>query len=320
MLSQYLHLFSKLRRDNKFGGAPHKPVLLLAVLELIRKGQIQTNRISITPELVMEFKSIWSKVVITPHTPNFALPFFHLKTEPFWKLVTVGNKTIPITTSNSIKSLNALRESVSYAEIDPELFRLMMNSVKNSVLENTLLEQYFPETRFRFNSYDQQFLDRLEAQLLNESPTIYKKRIDELKEQLSKEEYEEELYIRGGLFKREVPKIYGFQCAVSRMHIISSINAQMVDACHIVPFAVSKDDTISNGISLSPNIHRAFDRGLLTIRPDYTVKVSQAIAKNKNSPFALGQFDGKPILLPENQIHYPSPENLNWHFKECFVT
>lgn len=33
------------------------------------------------------------------------------------------------------------------------------------------------------------------------------------------------------------------------------MNAQLVDACHIVPFAISKDDTINNGISLSPNLH-----------------------------------------------------------------
>ncbi|WP_201288840.1 HNH endonuclease signature motif containing protein [Polaribacter septentrionalilitoris] len=39
----------------------------------------------------------------------------------------------------------------------------------------------------------------------------------------------------------------------------------MIDACHIVPFSISNDDTIPIGISLSPNLYRAFDRGLITI-------------------------------------------------------
>ena len=33
----YLKNFSKLRRDYKFGGAPHKPILLLAIINLIKK-------------------------------------------------------------------------------------------------------------------------------------------------------------------------------------------------------------------------------------------------------------------------------------------
>lgn len=112
-----LHLFSYLRRDSKYGGAPHKPILLLAILELVRKGEIRNNRITITPELVLEFKSIWSRLVVTPHNPNFALPFYHMKSEPFWKLITYSGVTIPVTSSNSIRSLNALKESVAFAGI-----------------------------------------------------------------------------------------------------------------------------------------------------------------------------------------------------------
>jgi putative restriction endonuclease len=50
----------------------------------------------------------------------------------------------------------------------------------------------------------------------------------------------------------------------------------MVDACHIIPFSISHDDTIRNGICLSPNLHRAFDRGLFTLTNDLEVKVSIA--------------------------------------------
>jgi putative restriction endonuclease len=315
---QLLHYFSKLRRDYKYGGAPHKPILLLAILELVRKGEIRSNRIAITPELVLEFKSIWSKLVITPHIPNFALPFYHMGSEPFWKLVTYSGMNIPVTSSNSIRSLNALKESIAFAELDATVFALMQDSIQLAIMEKALLDQYFPETKNRFHNYESGLFSELETQILRDDAVIYRKRINELKETLSKEEFEEEIFVRGGMFKREVPKIYGYQCAISEMRIESSTNAQMVDACHIIPFALSKDDTITNGIALSPNLHRAYDRGLITITENYLVKVSPAISEN-DSPYSLGQFDGKQILLPKNTLHHPSIENLLWHHRECFV-
>jgi putative restriction endonuclease len=313
------HPFSRLRRDSKYGGAPHKPVLLLAILEGIRKGEIRNNRIAITPELVLEFKSIWSRLVVTPHIPNFALPFYHIKSEPFWKLVTYSGMVIPVTSSNSIRSLNALKETVAFAELDAHLFAGMQDPIQLTVMEEALLDQYFPETKNRFYSYESDLFSQLETEILHEDAVVYRKRIDELKEALSKEEFEEEVFVRGGVFKREVPKIYNYQCAISGMRIESSTNAQMVDACHLIPFAVSKDDTITNGIALSPNLHRAYDRGLITITEDYRVKVSKAISEN-DSPYSLGQFDGKEILLPRNNHYYPSVENLRWHHRECFVS
>lgn len=313
-----LHFFSNLRRDYKYGGAPHKPILLLAIMELVRKGEISNNRIGITPELVLEFKSIWSRLVITPHIPNFALPFYHMKSERFWKLVTYSGIVIPVTSSNSIRSLNALKESVAFAELDTAVFVLMQDPIQLAVMEEAILEQYFPETKNRFHSYHSDLFSELETQILRDDALIYRKRIDELKETLSKEAFEEEIFVRGGLFKREVPKIYGYQCAISEMRIESSTNAQMIDACHLIPFALSKDDTITNGIALSPNLHRAYDRGLITITEDYIVKISPAISEN-NSPYSLGQFHGKQILLPTNPDYYPSIENLKWHERECFV-
>lgn len=317
-LPTYLHHLSKLRRDSKNGGAPHKPVLLLAVLELVRKGELYANRIEITPELVLEFKSIWSKLVITQHTANFALPFYHMKSEPFWRLVTNAGMTIPVTSSNSIKSLGALKESVAFAELDKDLFELMKDPVSHAVIEEALLEQYFPETKSRFRTSENDLFSQLEVQILQEDRESYSERIEELKETLSKEQFEEEIFVRGGVFKREIPKIYDYQCAISGMRVESTTNAQLVDACHIVPFAISKDDTITNGISLSPNLHRAFDRGLITINNDYVVRVSPAI-REKASPYSLSQFDGKSIILPSETRYYPSVENLIWHRKECFV-
>jgi putative restriction endonuclease len=317
-IQKYLFQFSKLKRSATNGGAPHKPILLLSILSLVRKGEIVNNRIEINPSLVLEFKSIWSVLVVTQHTANFSLPFFHMRSEPFWRLVTKAGMIIPVTSSNSIKSLGTLKDSIAFAEIDKDLFDLISDSVSNSILEEKLLELYFPETKSNYRLNDYSFIDHLESQILHDDRESYVERISELRESLSNDEFEEEIFVRSGVFKREIPKIYDYQCAISGMRVESTTNAQLVDACHIIPFAISKDDTITNGISLSPNLHRAFDRGLITINADYVVRISPAIKENE-SPYSLNQFEGKQINLPRETKFYPSIENLNWHRKECFV-
>lgn len=64
--------------------APHKPVMLLAVIRGIRKKEITDHRIFITPELLLNFRETWRQLVDTGHIENFALPFFPLyKLEAF---------------------------------------------------------------------------------------------------------------------------------------------------------------------------------------------------------------------------------------------
>jgi len=241
-----------------------------------------------------------------------------MKSEPFWRLVTNAGMTIPVTSSNSIKSLGALKESVAFAEIDKNLFELLKDPVSHVLIEESLLDQYFPDTKSRHRALENDLFSQLESQILQEDRESYSERIEELKETLSKEQFEEEIFVRGGVFKREIPKIYDYQCAISGMRVEATTNAQLVDACHIIPFAISKDDTITNGISLSPNLHRAFDRGLITINNEYVVRVSPAI-REKASPYSLKQFDGKRIILPNDNMYYPSVENLSWHQKECYI-
>jgi putative restriction endonuclease len=241
-----------------------------------------------------------------------------MRSEPFWRLVTKAGMIIPVTSSNSIKSLGTLKDSIAFAEIDKDLFDILLDSVSSSILEDKLLELYFPDTKSNYRLNDYSFLNDLETQILNDDRESYAERISELRESLSNDEFEEEIFVRSGVFKREIPKIYDYQCAISGMRVESTTNAQLVDACHIIPFAISKDDTITNGISLSPNLHRAFDRGLLTINADYVVRISPAIKENE-SPYSLRQFEGKQIKLPNETKYYPSIENLNWHRKECFV-
>ena len=319
LVQKYKRQLQSLNRAShkSLGKAPHKPILLLSIIQLIHKGEILSNRIYITGELVIAFKSNWNKLVTTKHIPNFSLPFFYLKSEPFWRLVYQRN----FDHTEQISSLGRLKSRIAFAEIDKDLFELLMIPIPRAEIENVLLDTYFPSTKVNYqfgvvNNYDVEKV--IKEQILNDTKEEYQTLMNLITEELTENEFEEERFIRGSIFKREVPKIYLNQCCISGMRIESNTNAQMIDACHIVPFSVSNDDTVSNGISLSPNLHRAYDRGLITINENYIVRVSPVIRENEK-PFSISQFAGRRIILPENNKDYPSPENLIWHQKEVYV-
>tara|TARA_R110000851_G_C13101390_1_gene568473 strand:+ start:12572 stop:13552 length:981 start_codon:yes stop_codon:yes gene_type:complete len=322
ILFKHVKSFKNLNRGfNKgLGRAPHKPILLLSIIQLIEKGHFNSNRIFITPELVSTFKNIWSKLVYTNHTPNFSLPFFHMRSEPFWFLVTKPGMEISLNKSKSIKSFKNLKDSIAFAEIDKELFVLLKNDdLTRNFLLDVLLMEYFQSTK---NNYALTLVNeeecKIEKEILNEPKEDYQKHIQELKRVLDEDNFQEEIFIRGGLFKKTIPKIYNYKCCISGMKIDNTQNIQMVDACHIIPFSLSFDDTIPNGISLSPNLHRAFDRGLITINKDYIIRLSPTVIENDSS-YSITQFEGNKILLPDKVIWYPSHESLGWHNKEVYI-
>lgn len=315
-LKFYISCFKKLKRAPNLGGAPHKPILLLSVIDCFNAGYIHSEKIYITAELMAYFKSNWQAYVRTAHTMNFTLPFFHLSREPFWQLVEKIGYNIELTSKKSIKSFNALYTAVDYAEIDKELMLLMMDSNSREYLKNILLQEYFPQSILqKTNTY---YLDSIAKDILNESGVAYRKKIEKITESMNEEEYEEEVFLRGSVFKQYIPKIYNHTCCVTGYRISSIHNISMIDACHIIPFSKSYDDTIGNGISLCPNIHRAFDRGLITIDENYKLLVSKEFEEDSDNPFSIRKFENQKILLPQKPLYAPNKASLLWHNENIF--
>ena len=311
-LPYYVYCFTHLKRDAKNGGAPHKPILLLSIIRLFERGIFINNQIYILPELVASFKSNWSKLVVTNHHPIFAMPFYHMSSEPFWKLIANVGCEKWIESKSSMRNLKNLTTAVKFALIDNELAELLRQPESRDVLKISILDRYFPETKSNYRSSRNNDLPDLS--ILNESSEEYKRKIIELKNQIDENAFQEEVFIRGGLFKREIPKIYNNTCAISGFRIDATTNISMVDACHIVPFSEGYDDTLTNGIALCPNFHRAFDRGLISISDNYEVILNRNFVES-NSVYNFSQFAGTKITLPNQSHLYPALENLYQHRK-----
>ncbi|KAA6344455.1 hypothetical protein EZS27_007901 [termite gut metagenome] len=285
----YTHYFSTLNRNHSHinGYAPHKPILLLSVIDCIEKGYINDSKIYISSnELVSCFKKNWGIWVKTDYWEmNFRYPFYHMSSEPFWRLVAnIGHKI------ENIKPFNALK-TINYACIDNELYLILSDNLQRQKLKQTLIKTYFSSVTPTVddNSF---YLDE-------ESPYSYE--------------------VRAQAFQRQISLIYNSTCCITGMRIVSNYNISMIDACHIIPFAETHDDTIGNGLALCPNLHRAFDRGLITIDENYKIVVSKSFNEELDTTYSINQFENKIITLPQNKKFYPQKENLIWHNENVFI-
>lgn len=318
-LAFYLHQFSHLKVAYKkhLGIAPHKPVLLLAIIQEIEQKSITSNRVFISPELLRTFRQIWNLLATDLHQPRFALPFFHLQSSAFWKLIPNPGCEIWLKSKAEMRHISQLQVAVAWAEIDPELFQLLEKKDSREALRAILLETFFPGKTLKIGSGEgSAYAGEVARQILSEDPAVYKTRMKELAQRADYEGFQEEIVARDAAFRRLLLKEYNDTCAISGLKIHGG-DLTMVDACHIVPFSESYDDTLSNGITLCPNLHRAFDRGWLTIDDKFRVVISSKIAENKTA-YSLSSLHGQKLISPKSPAHFPRPENLLWHRENIF--
>lgn len=85
----FLEITCNLNR-NKYKGcfAPHKAVMIMAIMELVESGHISSNVIHLDKELKDKFKEVWQKVVPvgSPFKCKYRNPFTYMDSEPFWEL------------------------------------------------------------------------------------------------------------------------------------------------------------------------------------------------------------------------------------------
>lgn len=88
-LGYYSTRFNRLRVNRSYGIAPHKPILLLTVIHLIKSREIETNRIFLSQQLIKSFLETWLYLGSETHNPEISLPFFILEVINFGTLYLV---------------------------------------------------------------------------------------------------------------------------------------------------------------------------------------------------------------------------------------
>lgn len=113
-------------------------------------------------------------------------------------------------------------------------------------------------------------------------------------------------------FRSSVFASYENSCCISGMTVLA-----MLVASHIKPFrscrTTSERTDPANGLLLNTFYDKAFDQGLITVFPDYTIRCSALIHRQTDdftNQWLIG-LEGKTIALPER--FYPNTEYLEYH-------
>jgi putative restriction endonuclease len=324
LAKSYVERFAELRTDASPARwaaatrhrAPHKPLLLLAVMDLFAEGSITTNLIELTPELGELFTLYWARVMPPDQHGNLALPFFHLRSDGFWHLLPQPDKEAFLTAARQIRSVNQLRDVVLGARLDEELYTLLGIEESRDLLRTVLIETYFA----------------LEVQpglvkqgVINIESFYYSQKLLELartkqtKERLEDEDgYEPSARDQG--FRRAVVIAYDHRCALCGIRMLTPDGHTVVDAAHIVPWSISRNDDPRNGMALCRLCHWTFDEGLIGVSSSYVVITSPQLAIGQNVPGHLLTLSDRGIIGPVEQPLWPDLDALSWHHRHVFRT
>lgn len=115
-------------------------------------------------------------------------------------------------------------------------------------------------------------------------------------------------------FRFAVLDAYGGACAVTTEHSLP-----VLDAAHIRPYGQGGAHAVSNGLPLRNDLHRLFDLGYLTVKPDLTVAVSGRLRDEYANGRTYYELGGQRIELPRSEADRPSRAALEWHGDEVFL-
>ena len=180
--------------DTGKGRAPHKPLLLLAVLSLVEDGLLTSSRLTLTPELVRRFRDLWP--IVQGRRGNrgeIRMPFHALASakDRVWEVFDSEGRP-----SNS-------EDTTAFAILPEEFLALFADRAFRAALRRRLVGSYFPP------------LEQVElgAQL------GFEQEIDE--SELAGYRAEREAFReakkrgRSARFKTQIPSSYAYTCALT---------------------------------------------------------------------------------------------------------
>ncbi len=123
--------------------------------------------------------------------------------------------------------------------------------------------------------------------------------------------------VNQNFFRSTILSSYNSKCCITELSI-----PDFLVASHIKPWSKDKENRTNphNGLCLNSIHDKAFDKGYLTITPDFRVKISKYFKEYSNdesvNTFFI-KYDNKKISKPYRFL--PSIEFLDYHFQNIFI-
>lgn len=305
-LSKYSDAFSRLHCNKRDGHySPHKPVMLLAVMDLFELGEQIENKIRFEP-LLESFAQYFEIVQQDGDKRTPINPYFFMKSEGFWHHKPFPGQEAVYAAMQSPPGISSFCGIVEHVYLDDDLFNLLCVTENREILRQTIINTYFSDHR---------------EELLHIIATIrdvgaYEKYLNSQVDGSANDEPDADEHTRDAAFSRIVREAYDFMCAACGLRVIIAESIAIVDAAHIVPFSITHDNDPRNGMALCKNHHWAMDRDLLAPGPDHKWHVSDELDKRIDGQRVLVDLNNQKVLLPGKQKYYPKKDSLEWRIEK----
>jgi len=297
-LDEIATAFWKLRVNTARTSSPHKPCMLLAVLDLAEAGALAKNEIRYLPNLLERYQAYFDIVATALDHPNPYFPFFHLRSEGFWNLIPVSGRERELKAMKTATSHAAIDENIDHVELDQDLYRYMRDAIARAALRSALITRWFPE----------------KAEELRRAVEAHS---EEGAYELKLREGEAATYnvtarVGQAAFRNVVLQAYDYRCAATGWRLIIPGVWGLIEAAHLVPYADSQNNDPRNGMALTPTFHRALDLNLIAPGPDLKWHVSRAVEPRIPDNRPLVELDRKDVIFYGDQKYRPSEMSLEW--------
>ena len=284
-LDQIKHLNVNKSGDRR---APHKPLLLLIAIAKLLHGQHDITFTEIEKQLAPLLHT-YAPPVKGRHQPE--LPYWHLKSDNLWRIN--GADDLP-RQAGGFPKIPALRKTSghltqSFAEA------LLSSTVLTEQVVQSLLVDHFPVS-LHDDIIAAVGLDLPETGVVMEQPTEYivAKR-------------------RDPKFREKILRAYEYRCAATGFRAALGGSYFGCEAAHVQWHAYEGPDTVDNGMTLEPTLHKLFDAGAWSLTDDRKILVSADFTGTGETVERVRGLHGQPLREPQPGNPLVSIQYIRWH-------
>ncbi len=232
---------------------------------------------------------------------------------PFSK-IGLNNSGIQVLAKTIHRSVSAVAlKLTNFARLDPFLQNRGLSGMSNGSKGEVKVWDEFNGNWDELAFESERILAKYKNKSIEKSADIYTK-------DLLPEGKEREAIIKRrvnqSFFRNSVLASYNNKCCITGISI-----PELLVAGHIIPWSINLQQRTNpaNGLCLNALHDKAFDKGLMTINSDYTIRFSKNLLNKTKKDYDMHfhPYEGKSISLP--QKFYPQKEFLEFHNSNVFV-
>ncbi|MBN1116676.1 MAG: HNH endonuclease [Bacteroidales bacterium] len=231
---------------------------------------------------------------------------------PFGKLHSHNPQVIHLSELINRTPSSVAYKLVNFASLDPSLKARGIKGASNaSKLDKAIWEEFYNnweelpyESELLLSKIEDKPIEIVSNIDINDLP------VGKTRERVVK------VRINQSFFRSSILASYNNTCCITGLN-----QSELLIAGHIKPWSEDEKNRLNprNGIAINALHDKAFENGLITITPEYKIKVSSILLKQKRIEIIekyFLQYENKDIYLPSRFL--PDVEFLKYHNNEKF--